>query len=107
MKISIEKELFQWDKNRMINIELDRQEKVPTSLQFYNKKSPKAKETSFKEGKNQIPNGLLKENLPIVVLACLKENEETQVLYRKEFKVLFMYEFRFDFSVSRRLFDFI
>ena len=39
MTISIEKELFQWDKNRVVNIFLEEGETAPTHLQFYNKKS--------------------------------------------------------------------
>lgn len=89
MIILIEKELFQWDKNRFVNVKLEEDDTVPTHLQFYNKKSREGKVISFEE-KVKIPNSLLKESLPITILACYRdeEEEEEKVLYRREFKVL-------------------
>ena len=88
MKIEIDKELFQWDKNRCLTISLNDSETSPSVLQFYNSKSPEAIEREFFKDKNTIPNELLKDYLPIVVLACSNDGEETKVLHRKEFKVL-------------------
>ena len=88
MKIIIDRELFQWDKNRCVSVQFDNNEESPSILQFYNKKSSKAKECVFSKDKNIIPNELLKSGLPVTVLACLAEGEETKVLCRKEFKVL-------------------
>ena len=87
MIISIEKELFQWDKNRSVNIKLEENDIAPTHLQFYNKKSSHGLEFSF-ENTMKIPNALLKEKLPITILACLKDVLEEQFLCRREFKVL-------------------
>ena len=87
MTISIEKELFQWDKNRVVNILLEEGDIAPTHLQFYNKKSSRGLEFNFEE-KAKIPNSLLKEKTPIVVLACHKGDKEEKVLCRREFKVL-------------------
>ena len=88
MEIIINKELFQWEKNRYVYINLEEGEDLPSYLQFYNKKSKKALQRNISEGKALIPNQLLKQNLPIMVLACLANDNETLVLTRKEFKVL-------------------
>ena len=39
MEITINKELFQWEKNRYVYIKLEDNEEFPSYLQFYNKKS--------------------------------------------------------------------
>lgn len=88
MKLKIEKELFQWEKNREVFVEGDTNGSV-TCLQFYNKKSRVSQTKEVVDGKALIPNSLLKENLPITVLACQSVQGETHVILRREFKVLY------------------
>ena len=84
MTLTIEKELFQWEKDRFVIVNDER----ITCVQFYNKKSKYGPEIPVEEGKALIPNYLLKENLPIIALACSGPSGKTQVLNRKEFKIL-------------------
>lgn len=84
MSLDIEKELFQWEKERFVIVN----DKQITYVQFYNKKSKYGSEVPVKEGKALIPNYLLKESLPIIALACSGSSGKTQVLNRREFKVL-------------------
>ena len=88
MKIWIEKELFQWEKGRYVNISLDDDDPKITFVQFYNEKSGSSPEIPLKDNKAKNPNYLLKENLPIMVVACAGEEGETQVIGRKCFKVI-------------------
>lgn len=84
MTLAIEKELFQWEKDRFVIVN----DEQVTCVQFYNKKSKYGPEIPVEEGKALIPNYLLKENLPIIALACSGSSGKTQVLNRREFKVL-------------------
>ena len=84
MTLTIEKELFQWEKNRFVEVN----DEQITFVQFYNKKSKYGPEIPVTEGKALIPNYLLKENLPIIAIACSGSSGETQVISRREFKVL-------------------
>lgn len=84
MTLTIEKELFQWEKDRFVIV---KDEQI-TCVQFYNKKSKYGPEIPVKEGKALIPNYLLKEDLPIIALACTGPSGRTQVKNRREFKVL-------------------
>lgn len=86
--MKIDKELFQWEKNRYVYIEQKEEEPVLSCVQFYNKKSKFSFESPIKDGKAIIPNFLLKEALPIVALGCVKVQNEAQVICRKEFRVL-------------------
>lgn len=88
MKLKIEKELFQWEKGRFVIIEKRENEPNVSCVQFYNKKSKIALEVPIVNNKAKIPNGLLKENLPIMALACTKEADGTQVISRNIFRVL-------------------
>lgn len=88
MILKIDKELFQWEKNRFILLEKQDNEPKISCVQFYNKKSKISIEENIVDGKVKIPNQLLKENLPIVALACIKDNEGTHVITRRTFKVL-------------------
>ena len=88
MVLKIEKELFQWEKDRYVFIELEETEPKISYIQFYNQKSKYGPEIPVEEGKAKIPNYLLKENLPIFALACINNLGETQVICRREFKVL-------------------
>lgn len=85
MKIILHKELFQWEKDRSIFIELSENEKErPLYIQFYNHKTQCAPLFSLNSNQVLIPNILLQEPYPITALICT----ETEVLARKEFKVL-------------------
>ena len=88
MILKIEKELFQWEKNRFVTIEKKEAEPNVSCVQFYNKKSKNSIENPIVNNKAQIPNSLLKDNLPIVALACTEDSEGTQVINRRVFKVL-------------------
>ena len=89
MKLKIDKELFQWEKNRKIEIIYENSfEKEPTSIQFYNAKVPYGPNVSIQDNKAIIPNYLLKQNLPITAAACYDSDNESIVLTRREFKVL-------------------
>lgn len=85
MKIEINKELFQWEKNRYITFS---SENAPIFFVFYNQKSKYGIEVSPKGNKVYFPNSLLKESLPITVEGCVGKLGEGQVLTRKTFKVL-------------------
>lgn len=84
MTLTIEKELFQWEKDRFVIVN----DEQITCVQFYNKKSKYGPEVLVKEGKALIPNYLLKEDLPIIALACTGPSDRAQVKNRREFKVL-------------------
>lgn len=84
--LKIEKELFQWEKGRVVTVSKDHPE--ITSIEFYNKKSEYGDEVAVVEGKAQIPNKLLKESLPIAALACVDQEDSTKVIFRKTFRVL-------------------
>ena len=88
MILKINKELFQWEKNRKVEIICEDNESKPTSIQFYNKKSSYGSEVSIVDNYAVIPNYLLKQSLPIVAVACLNSESENLVLTRRVFKVL-------------------
>lgn len=88
MVLSITKELFQWEKGRYILIKTDENDPRISCVQFYNQKSKYGPEIPVEDGKAEIPNYLLKESLPIVAIACTNDFGETQVVTRREFKVL-------------------
>jgi hypothetical protein len=70
MKIEIDKELFQWEKNRYI---IFSSEITPIFFAFHNQKSKYSIEVLPKENKAYFPNLLLKEALPITVEMCIGE----------------------------------
>ena len=84
MTLSIDKELFQWEKDRYVLVN----DNSITIVQFYNKKSKYGPEIPVENGKAMIPNYLLKEHLPTIAIACTGSIGETQVISRREFKVL-------------------
>lgn len=86
--LRVNKELFQWEKNRYIYVDQNEEKPILSCVQFYNKKSESSFESPIEDGKAAIPNFLLKENLPIVALGCIKVQNEAQVICRKEFRVL-------------------
>lgn len=88
MKIKIDKELFQWEKNRYVYLEASEDETEVSFIQFYNKLNQSAPEVPLIDNKAQIPNSLLKESLPIMAVACTSSKEGFQVITRRQFKVL-------------------
>lgn len=85
MNLRIEKELFQWEKNRFILVEISPNDPLVSHVQFYNKKTKTSPpESLIIDNKAVIPDLLLKDSLPIMALACSKD----QVVCRREFKVL-------------------
>ena len=84
--LRIEKELFQWEKDRYVYITQSNTEIV--TVEFYNKKSDVAMEVYVTSNKAKIPNELLKENLPITAIACADIEKGNNVVARKTFKVL-------------------
>lgn len=88
MNITIDKELFQWEKDREVFIQPSADDPYITFVQFYNKSIKLAKEGLLNNGKVKIPNELLKEDLPIMVVVCTGPRGETTVISRREFRVL-------------------
>ena len=84
--LSIDKELFQWEKGRYVNV--TQSKPLITTIEFYNKKSKIGPEVYVVNGKAQIPNFLLKDSLPIVALACTDDENGTKVITRRTFKVI-------------------
>lgn len=84
MNLKIEKELFQWEKNRFVTLETTPEDPHISYIQFYNKKTKTSPEVLVIDNKAAIPNCLLKEKLPIMAVAC----SDDQVIFRREFKVL-------------------
>lgn len=88
MNITIDKELFQWEKDREVFIKPSADDPYITFIQFYNKNAKFAKDCLLNNGKVKIPNELLKEDLPIMVVVCSGSRGETNVIGRREFRVL-------------------
>lgn len=89
MEIITDKELFQWEKNRFIQVIIDLAEDPQISyVQFYNKNHPCGPENPLVNGLAKIPNHLLKEPYPIMAIACTGTPGDTKPIKRKEFKVI-------------------
>ena len=88
MKIIIEKELFQWEKDRKIILENQPTEPKITILEFYNANSKIGEAQVLKNNEALIPNELLKTAKPITVLACVGEKGNTKPIARRQFRVL-------------------
>lgn len=86
--ISIERELFQWEKERYVFLEPSELANQVYCVQFYNQKSKIAFEDFPEDNKVKIPNSLLTYKIPITVIACSEKGEGTQVLAYKTFRVL-------------------
>ena len=86
--IEVDRELFQWEKNRCVTVGPQELLDEIYCLQFYNRKSTVAQESFLSKNKAKIPDKLLTQNIPITVIACSKEGDGTQVLAYKTFKVL-------------------
>lgn len=87
MKLWIEKELFQWETERYVNISQDSDLPI-TFIQFYNDKSQIGPEIPLENNKAKIPDYLLEESLPIMAVACVGSKGKTQVVGRREFRVI-------------------
>ena len=88
MKLWIEKELFQWETERYVNVVLDNGDPSVTFIQFYNNVKKAGPEVPLKDNKAKIPDYLLEESLPIMAVACIGSKGSTQVIDRKQFKVV-------------------
>ena len=76
MKLWIEKELFQWETERYVNISQDSKSLI-TFIQFYNDKSKIGPEIPLENDKAKIPDYLLEESLPIMAVACVGSKGKT------------------------------
>lgn len=83
--LKIERELFQWEKNRFV---LTDQNEQITHVQFYNDKTKEGPEIPVIDGAAMIPNYLLKDSLPIIALGYIKTKNETKIVCRRTFRVL-------------------
>lgn len=88
MEIMVERELFQWEKNRKIYVEQSTNEPQITYIQFYNKNSCSGPEIPLLGGSASIPNYLLREPYPIMAVACIGVQGNTQAIGRREFKII-------------------
>ena len=89
MKIFVDKELFQWEKNRYIFIKTDSaSEELPTFAQFYNKKMSKSLDSPVIDNKIKIPNQLLEYDIPVMVVVCTGSYKEAHAISRREFKII-------------------
>ena len=89
MTIRIDKELFQWEKNRYVYVDSSAEEPVITYVQFYNGREEIGPERKLEQGRAKIPNYLLQKSLPITALACEGEQKDgTKVIARRTFKVI-------------------
>ena len=84
MKIKIDKELFQWEQNREVFVDFDKDPIKPQYVQFYNLNTKTSPLVELYNNRAIIPEDLLQIPAPITVLACT----DSQVLARQEFRVL-------------------
>ena len=83
--LNIDRELFQWEKDRYVLIDFPGQ---ITHVQFYNDRTKEGPEIAVINGTALIPNYLLKEPLPIIALGYIKTKYDTKIVCRKTFRVL-------------------
>lgn len=88
MKIFIDKELFQWERNRYVILEVKDDEAAPDFVQFYNARSTRGPEVPLIDGRAKIPDELLQSSLPITAVACRGKKGSAKVITRREFKVI-------------------
>lgn len=89
MRIYVDKELFQWEKNRYIFIKTDSaSEELPTFAQFYNKKMSKSLDSPVIDNKIKIPYQLLEYDIPVMVVVCAGSYEDAYAISRREFKII-------------------
>ena len=70
MKLWIDKELFQWEEDRYVNVLLEEDDETITYVQFYNNVDEIGPKVPLENGKAKIPDYLLQESLPIMAVAC-------------------------------------
>lgn len=83
--LNIDRELFQWEKDRYVSIDYPHQ---ITHVQFYNDRIKEGPEVAVINSTALIPNYLLKETLPIIALGYIKTKNDTKIVCRKVFRVL-------------------
>lgn len=88
MKLWINKELFQWEVDRYVYLSVEDSDTEITFIQFYNDESKTGPEIPVEENKAKIPDYLLQKSLPIMAVACTGSKGSTQVIDRREFKVI-------------------
>ncbi len=88
MKLIVEKELFQWEKNRYVHLISQESDPTITYIQFYNSKVAYGPEVPLKSGKAKIPNSLLVDGVPLTAIACTGTKGNTKPIVRKEFNVI-------------------
>lgn len=79
-------ELFQWEKNRFVEVEEG--ENNITIVQFYNKNAKIGPEVEVVEGKAQIPDYLLRESCPLIALCYSKDGDNVRIIDRQIFKII-------------------
>lgn len=84
MEIKIEKNLFQWERNKKIFINYDKTKYSSLQVQVFNAKAKTAPFIPLINDYIVIDDKILEESLPITVLVCCEET----VVARKEFCVL-------------------
>lgn len=88
MKIKIDKELFQWEKDRKIIIETSSDDPDITILEFYNTGSRVGEAEVLQGNEAFIPNHLLRSSTPLTVLACTGEKGNTKPIDRRQFRII-------------------
>ena len=83
MNIKINGDLFQWEKNRIISVDFNR-DKQNLYAQIFNCKTDVCELIPILDNSILIPDKLLEQPYPITVIICT----EDQVISRKEFRVL-------------------
>ena len=86
--MTIDKELFQFEKDRYIQVDEDLLGRID-HIQFYNDDNSTTKTVSIINGKALIPDELLMQSLPIMAVGCKQtENGSYLGIIRKQFKVI-------------------
>lgn len=88
MEIKIDKELFQWEKDRKIIIESSPEEPIITILEFYNANSQVGEAEVLENNEGLIPNHLLRSAKPLTVLACTGDKGNTKPVDRQQFRII-------------------
>lgn len=88
MNIIVEKELFQWEKNRQVFVIQEPGDPIITCVQFYNKNNCTGQEVPLRGNVAMIPNYLLREPYPIMAVACTGTIGDTKAIGRREFRVI-------------------
>lgn len=85
VKIVIEKELFQWEVDRTVDVIIEEGDADITFVEFYSDKSKTSERFEYIGAPVIIPDYFLQDTKQLVVSAC----SDIGVVARKEFKVLF------------------